>query len=162
MSKTFSANIAAEVSDDAFFAFTAIIVAAARSIDRDAILDRTAALVFRCDWPGNLAFTVAHLQWLTMFLAFFHLETSLGAGWPSVRTANAFLAFIAAGAGFALARRRFIVFARVGCAAAFFLCHGHAAFIRAFFDRVVFLADAATFFALPLFAAAVVPDCWFH
>jgi len=124
-------------------------------------LDRTAALV-RCGWAGNLAFTVAYLRWLTAFLADFRLETSLGAGWPSVRIANAFLAFTAAGAGFALARRRFIVFARVGCAAAFFLCHGHAAFIRAFFDHVVFLADAATFFALPLFAAAVVPDCWFH
>jgi len=58
---TFSANIAADVSDDAFFAFIAITVAAARCIDRDAILDRTAALVFR-GWAGNLAFTVAHLR----------------------------------------------------------------------------------------------------
>ena len=81
---TFSANIAADVCDAAFFAFIAITVADARFVDRDAILDRTAALV-RCGWAGNLAFTVAHLRWLTVFLADFHIETSLGAGWPSVR-----------------------------------------------------------------------------
>jgi len=162
MSMTFSANIAADVCDAAFFAFIAITVADARFVDRDAILDRTAALFFRCGWAGNLTFTVAHLRWLTVFLADSHPETSLGAGWPSERITNAFLAFIAAGACIALARRRFFVFARVGCAAAFFRRHGHAAFIRAFFDHVVFLADAATFFARPLLAAAAaVHDCWF-
>jgi len=94
-------------------------------------------------------------------LADFLEETSQLRAFPSVRITTAFLAFInAARPCLALARRRFIVFARVGCAAAFFRCHGLHAF-RAFF-LFVFLADAASFFARPLFAAAVVRDCWFR